>query len=92
MNEYKPNILITSDNISYLERFDWKEINEYKKNNKLKIGLTANLPEEGDSPLLERLDWAKKIILIFITTIHPMTIRRKEKTLISLFLITDLKF
>lgn len=60
LDDFHPNILISSDHSVYLERIDWDAIAEYRKNNSLRVGLTAGLAEYGNTPLLERLDWAKK--------------------------------
>lgn len=60
LNDFHPNILISSDHAVYLERIDWGAIAEYRKNNSLRIGLTAGLAEYGNTPLLERLNWAEK--------------------------------
>lgn len=60
LDEFRPNILLSSDHSAYLEKIDWGAIAEYRKNNSLRIGLTAGLAEYGNTPLLERLDWAEK--------------------------------
>lgn len=60
LNEFKPTILLSSDHITYLERIDWVEIEKYRQHHKLQVGLTASLEEYGNTPLLERLDWAQK--------------------------------
>jgi hypothetical protein len=59
LDEFKPNVFITSDYRAYLERIDWDAIAKYRENNKLSIGLTAS-PETNKPPLTERLIWAKE--------------------------------
>jgi len=59
-DKFNPTILLTSDHASYLERIDWEAIRKYKETNHLKIGLTASLAEYDNTPLDERLGWAKK--------------------------------
>jgi hypothetical protein len=58
LDEFKPNVFITSDYNVYLERIDWNAIAKYRENNTLCIGLTAS-PENNKPPLIERLNWAK---------------------------------
>lgn len=60
LGEFKPTIFLTSDHYSYLNRIDWNSISEYKQKYGLKIGLTASLEEQGNTPLADRLKWAKK--------------------------------
>lgn len=55
---FKPNVFITSDYQSYIERIDWTAVQQYRLNNELRIGLTAALEEYGNSPLDERMNWA----------------------------------
>ena len=57
---FQPNVLLSSDHSSYLERIDWAAINSYKRSSILKVGLTASLAEYDNTPLEHRLDWAKK--------------------------------
>lgn len=59
LESFKPTVLLSSDNESYLARIDWEEIAKYKKSNRLKVGLTAALAEYDSTPLDARLDWAK---------------------------------
>ena len=58
--KFKPTIFISSDNKLYLDKIDWKYIKEYRKDNNLKIGLTASIEAYGNTPLQGRLEWAKK--------------------------------
>lgn len=60
LNEFKANVFITSDYSAYTSKIDWKFISEYRKKNELKIGLTASLEIDDNSPLIPRLKWAKK--------------------------------
>lgn len=60
IEKFKPNVLLSSDHASYLERIDWDAIRKYKEANHLKIGLTASIAEYDNTPLEPRLDWAKK--------------------------------
>lgn len=55
LKRFKPTILLSGDHKVYLDRIDWKSIEEYRRNNTLKVGLTASLEEYGNTPLLERL-------------------------------------
>ncbi len=56
--EFNPNIFLTSDDKNYIERINWKFIKNYKKDNKIKIGLTASIEEYGNTPLSNRISWA----------------------------------
>jgi len=55
VNNFKPNIFLSSDNAEYIKKVNWNVLAQYKKNNNLKIGFTASLEEYGNSPLIERL-------------------------------------
>jgi len=63
--EFKPTIFMTSDHSSYLAELEWKELLKYKINNPLQIGLTASIAEYGNTPLKNRLDWAKENAVSF---------------------------
>lgn len=60
IDKFNPNVLLSSDHDSYLERIDWEAIRKYRNTSQLKIGLTASLAEYGNTPLGHRLTWAKK--------------------------------
>ncbi|MDE1941196.1 MAG: glycosyltransferase family 1 protein, partial [Patescibacteria group bacterium] len=59
LDSFRPTVLLTSDHASYLEKIDWQAIKDQRKAHPLKIGLTASLEEYGNSPLVDRLKWAK---------------------------------
>ena len=79
-NQYQPNIFITSDEVNYLSRINWKLIKEYKEHKKLKVGLTASLEEYGNSPLNDRIKWAKDNLIDFYYSFRAKeyTDQRKE--------------
>jgi hypothetical protein len=60
LNVFKPSVFITGDNSPFLTRINWDAVAKYRKNNGLKLGLTASLEEYGNTPLAERLKWAKE--------------------------------
>lgn len=62
---FKPTCLLTSDHESWLRWINWHEIQNYREKNDLKIGLTASIEEYGNTPLLPRLEWAKKVQVDF---------------------------
>jgi hypothetical protein len=57
---FKPTILMTSDDKSYLDKIDWHAVNDYREKHLLKVGLTASLEEYGNTNLIRRLAWAKR--------------------------------
>ncbi len=59
LNQFNPTILLSSDHHEYLNRLEWNAIEEYRTQHRLQIGLTASLAEYGNTPLLDRLKWAK---------------------------------
>lgn len=59
LNEFAPDILISSDHELYLSRIEWGSISRYRSENPLFIGLTASLEEYGNTPLVKRLDWGR---------------------------------
>lgn len=60
LNEFQPNVLISSDSPMFLERIDWDAVARYRRKRPLHVGLTAALESEGNPPLGPRLDWAEK--------------------------------
>jgi hypothetical protein len=59
LKKFKPTVFLSSDHVSYLDRIDWSILEDYKKKNRLLVGLTASISEYGNSPLNERLNWAQ---------------------------------
>lgn len=59
LSSFSPTILLTSDSEDYLARIDWDRIATYRTRQPLFIGLTASLAEYGNTPLTERLAWAR---------------------------------
>jgi hypothetical protein len=60
LDEFKPTVLLSSDNHEYLRRIDWDFIARYKASERLRVGLSAALEEYESTPLLPRLTWAKQ--------------------------------
>lgn len=60
LDEFKPTVLLSSDNHEYLRRIDWDLIARYKASERLRVGLSAALEEYESTPLLPRLTWAKQ--------------------------------
>jgi len=56
---FRPTIFLSSDNDIYLDRIDWPAIQRYRINNPLRVGLTASIAAYGNTPLQQRLRWAK---------------------------------
>lgn len=59
VEKFHPTVLLSSDSEKYLNRIDWDVINKYRETNQLRIGLTASLAEYENTPLYDRLRWAK---------------------------------
>lgn len=79
LTEFKPTIFLTSDHYSYLNRIDWDTISKYKQKFGLKIGLTASLEEQGNTPLADRLKWAKKTNVDFYYSFqNPQYLKERE--------------
>ena len=60
LEDFKPNVLMTCDYRLFLERINWEEVLRYRRKNTLKIGLSAELEEDGNTALSGRLRWAKE--------------------------------
>lgn len=60
LDEFKPTVLLSSDNHEYLRRINWGAIALYKLGKQLRVGLSAALEEYESTPLLPRLAWAKQ--------------------------------
>jgi len=65
LDQFKPTVLLSSDNHEYLHRIDWDAIAKYKAGERLRVGLSASLEEYGSTQLLPRLAWAKKYQIDF---------------------------
>lgn len=61
IDQFQPTVFLSSDHHTYLERINWTHLQAYKKIRPLKVGLTASLAEYDNSPLKERLEYAKQI-------------------------------
>lgn len=60
LHDFQPTLLLTSDHHSYLDRIDWNSISEYRQHQTLQVGLTTSLEEYENTPLVQRLKWAKE--------------------------------
>lgn len=65
LEKFQPTVLLSSDHKSYTSKIDWEVVNGYKKSHNLKVGLTASIEEYGNTPLKNRLDWAKSVGIDF---------------------------
>jgi hypothetical protein len=52
-------VLLTVDHAGYLSQIDWDAVREYRDSEQLRVGLQAWLEEYGNTPLAQRLEWAK---------------------------------
>lgn len=60
LSQFKPTIFLSSDNEIYISRIDWSAIQRYRNSyGALKVGLTASIEAYGNTPLEQRLNWAK---------------------------------
>lgn len=66
IGSFRPNILLTSEDDSYINRIDWKYIEEYKASNPLKVGITAPLLNNDSIINLPKLKWAKDNCIDFL--------------------------
>lgn len=60
INKFNPSVLLSSDQVNYLERIDWEAVKSYRETSPLKVGLTASLEEYDNTPLDHRLAWARQ--------------------------------
>jgi len=60
LREFRPTVLLTVDHAGYLSQIDWEAVREYRRNEQLLIGFNAALQEYGNTPLSQRLDWARR--------------------------------
>lgn len=79
LNTFKPTFFLSSDSTSYLQRIDWQKVLDYKKLNPLKIGLTASLQEYGNTPLIDRLKWAKDKIDFYYSFRSPNYLKERKE-------------
>lgn len=59
-DKFKPSVFLSSDHPWSLDKINWDFILKFKTSNYLKVGLDASLEEYGNSPIKERLSWAKE--------------------------------
>ena len=57
---FQPTVFLTSDSPNYLDRIDWPAFAAYRVRQRCLLGLTASIPEYGNTPLPGRLRWAAK--------------------------------
>lgn len=60
LRTFKPTVLIIGDYAPFLQTVNWDLVASFKKTQRLLVGLTASLEEYGNTPLRQRLAWAKK--------------------------------
>lgn len=65
LEKFQPTVLLSSDHKIYTSKIDWNAISEYKKFHNLQVGLTASIEEYGNTPLKQRLNWAKSVGIDF---------------------------
>jgi len=68
LQSFAPTVLLSSDHHSYLERLDWDALATYRSRTPLRIGLTASLEVYGNTPLGQRLAWARAHSVDFFYT------------------------
>jgi len=57
---FRPSVLLTSDNIQYINQLDFNVIDKYKSIHPFRVGLTASIEAYGNTSLNDRLKWAVK--------------------------------
>jgi hypothetical protein len=70
LEEFRPTVFLTSDNDIYLNSINWKDVHLFRINNSLKLGLTASLEENGNTPLEDRFKRAEKLDVGFYYSFH----------------------
>jgi len=59
LDDFKPNVFLTSDDQCYLDRIDWDELKDFRYLNDLKIGLTASAGEHSNRSIETRLAFGR---------------------------------
>lgn len=85
LRSFWPTILLTSDSSIYLAKIDWETIAAYRKHHPLYLGLTASLAEYGNTPLTERLAWARKHSVSFFYSFRPQEYLRMRRQYFPFF-------
>jgi len=85
LEEFKPTVLLSSDSHEYLKRIDWRAIQQYKSNSRLKVGLSATLEEYESTPLLPRLTWAKQYGIDFYYSYRDESYVKSRKEYLPFF-------
>lgn len=57
---FRPDVLLTTDSVDFLQRLDWQGFAEYGEKHRFLVGLSAIPGVMEDRPLAERLCWAKE--------------------------------
>lgn len=59
LQDFQPTVLLASDHPAYLERIHWSALSDYRLRNPVHLGLTASIDAYGNTPLANRLAWAR---------------------------------
>ena len=78
LERFQPTMLLTTDHDGYLSRIDWKAVQDYRKTKPLRVGLNASLQEYGNTPLAERLEWARGQCVDFYYSFRTQQYVRKR--------------
>lgn len=65
LDSFHPTVLLSSDHSDYTGTLSWNAIKHYKTQFPLSVGLTASIEAYGNTPLEQRLKWAKRVGIDF---------------------------
>ena len=71
LNEFRPTVLLTSDDDRDRSVIDWNMFERFRLENNCALGLTASLEEFGNAPLVGRLRWARSHNVNFYYCFSP---------------------
>lgn len=79
LSSFQPTVFLSSDNHIYLNRIDWNAIERYRSTYPLRIGLTASIQAYGNTPLSQRLNWARNHRIDFFYSFRSVDYLRSRK-------------
>ena len=95
LQSFEPTVFLTSDHESYLSRIDWGDIKRYRAKKMLRVGLTASIEAYGNTPLKQRLAWAKKEKIDFyfsFRSLEYLRAREEYRPILDSYKIHSIEF
>ena len=80
IEDFQPNVLLTSDYAAYTEQFDWEFIRSYREQKPLVLILTASPESDGNTSNIPRLERARHWGVSFYVSFREVAYVRSQLT------------